>query len=75
MGAPLFILDETYPSEIEALRDRASNLAVQTAFNELIWGNVVPTAEDQDGLLAQAGFARVQRAQIATYFTALTAWK
>jgi SAM-dependent methyltransferase len=74
-GAPLFILDETYPSTLAGLRARAHALAVQTAYNELIWGNVVPTAEEQDSLLRAAGFARIDRAQIATYFTAITAWK
>lgn len=74
-GAPLFILDETYPSGLAGLREREHALAVQTAFNELIWGNVVPTAADQDALLKDAGFARIDRTQIATYFTAITAWK
>lgn len=74
-GAPLFILDETYPSGLAGLREREYALAVQTAFNELIWGNVVPTADDQDALLRDAGFARIERAQIATYFTMITAWK
>lgn len=74
-GAPLFILDETYPSDLAGLRQREHALAVQTAFNELIWGNVVPSADEQDRLLAEAGFARIDRQQIATYFTAITAWK
>jgi len=74
-GAALFILDETYPRDLAGLRDREHALAVQTAFNELIWGNVVPTADDQDQLLRDAGFARIDRMQIATYFTAITAWK
>jgi SAM-dependent methyltransferase len=74
-GAPLFILDETYPSDLEGLRGREHALAVQTAFNELVWGNVVPSAEEQHRLLADAGFATIERAQIATYFTAITAWK
>ena len=74
-GAALFILDETYPRDLPGLRDREHALAVQTAFNELIWGNVVPTADDQDQLLRDAGFTRIDRTQIATYFTAITAWK
>ncbi|HEX9648455.1 MAG TPA: class I SAM-dependent methyltransferase [Alphaproteobacteria bacterium] len=74
-GAPLFILDETYPQTLAGLRERAHALAVQTAYNELIWGNVVPTAGEQDALLRGAGFVRIDRAQIATYFTAITAWK
>lgn len=74
-GAPLFILDETYPATLAGLRERTHALAVQTAYNELIWGNVVPTADEQDSLLRTAGFARIDRAQVATYFTAITAWK
>ncbi len=74
-GAPLFILDETYPADLAGLRARDHALAVQTAFNELIWGNVVPTAEAQNSLLREAGFDRIERSQIATYFTAITAWK
>ncbi len=74
-GAPLFILDETYPADLAGLRDREHALAVQTAFNELIWGNIVPTAGDQDALLKDAGFQRIERMQVATYFTAITAWK
>jgi hypothetical protein len=74
-GAPLFILDETYPADLVGLRDREHALAVQTAFNELIWGNVVPTADDQNTLLKDAGFERIERMQVATYFTAITAWK
>lgn len=73
--APLFILDETYPSDLESLRKREYNFAIQTAYNELIWGNVVPTAQDQEKLLGDAGFADVQRMTVADYFTAITAWK
>ena len=71
----MLILDETYPSRSADLVVREYNLAIQTAFNELIWGNIVPTAEEQDELLRSAGFVRVERSQIATYLTALTAWK
>jgi len=71
----MLILDETYPSTSADLVAREYNLAIQTAFNELIWGNIVPTAEEQDELLRSAGFVRVERSQIATYLTALTAWK
>ncbi len=74
-GAPLFILDETYPADLADLRAREYGLAVQTAFNELIWGNVVPTADEQDALLASAGFEQVERMQVATYFTVITARK
>jgi len=74
-GAPAFIVDETYPSTLEELRDPSFNFAVQTAYNELIWGNVVPTRAEQEALLADAGFAHHERTMIANMFTALTAWK
>ncbi len=74
-GGVLFVLDETYPSTLDDLRKPEYGFAVQTAFNELIWGNVVPTREDQDSLLAGAGFADVERTLVADAFTAITAIK
>lgn len=74
-GAPLYIVDETYPSNLDELRDPSFNFAIQTGYNELIWGNVVPTRADQDALLAEAGFEKVERTMIANMFTAITAWK
>jgi len=71
----LFILDETYPSDAEELRDPAFTFAVQTGFNELIWGNVVPTREEQEALLAEAGFVDLQRMSVGEIFTMITARK
>ncbi|MCZ6511030.1 MAG: methyltransferase domain-containing protein [Alphaproteobacteria bacterium] len=71
----LFILDETYPSTPEDLRNPEYAFAVQTGFNELIWGNVVPTREEQDTLLRDAGFAGVERSVIGDIFTMITARK
>ncbi len=71
----LLIIDETYPSKPEDLRKPEYGLAVQTAFNEVIWGNVVPTKEDQDALLTEAGFAHIRRQPIAGIFTMITAEK
>ncbi|MBM3558120.1 MAG: methyltransferase domain-containing protein, partial [Alphaproteobacteria bacterium] len=60
-GGVLFILDETYPSNTADLRKPEYAFAVQTAYNELVWGNVVPTREEQEKLLAEAGFIDLRR--------------
>ncbi|MDP6708200.1 MAG: class I SAM-dependent methyltransferase [Alphaproteobacteria bacterium] len=74
-GGTLFILDETYPSVPEDLRRPEYAFSVQTAYNELIWGNVVPTKEDQESLLGEAGFTDLQRGEVGGLFTLLTAKK
>ena len=74
-GGILFILDETYPSDLEGLRDPAFNFAVQTQFNELIWGNIVPTIEMQRALFANAGLREIARESIGGIFTMLVAEK
>jgi hypothetical protein len=43
-----------------------------TAFSELAMGNVIPTREEQEGLLAGAGFAVTSRATVGDGFTLLT---
>lgn len=74
-GAALFILDETYPGSIAELRDPAFNFAIQTQFNELVWGNIVPTREEQTALFQQAGLKEIAREQIGGIFTMLVAVK
>ena len=74
-GGVMFILDETYPSDLSGLRDPSYNFAVQTQFNELIWGNVVPTIEMQRELFAGAGLKEVAREPIGGIFTMLVAVK
>lgn len=71
----LFILDETYPTTSEDLRNPEYAFAVQTGFNELIWGNVVPTREEQDVLLHDAGFGGIERSVVGDIFTVITACK
>ncbi len=68
----LVILDETYPEDAK-LRDPEAALAVQTQFNEMTWGNVIPTAEQQEALLADAGFRIAERNRIGGIFTLLIA--
>ncbi len=74
-GGIFFILDETYPSANADLRRPEYAFAIQTAYNELTWGNVVPTREEQDALLTKAGFRDIGRALVGGMFTVLTARK
>jgi len=74
-GGIFFILDETYPSANADLRKPEYGFAVQTAYNEMTWGNVVPTREEQEALLAKAGFGNIERTLVGGMFTVLTARK
>lgn len=69
----LVILDETYPSTWATLRDPDNSRPVMTAYGELAMGNVVPTREEQEALLAAAGFALKSRGLVGDGFTLLTA--
>jgi SAM-dependent methyltransferase len=71
----LFVLDETYPSDLTSLRDPQYALAVQTQFNEMAWGNVVPTKEEQQSLFSIVGLKEINRQQIGGLFTLLIAQK
>jgi hypothetical protein len=47
-----------------------------TGFEELLWGNVNPTREEQERLLRDAGLTgEIQRALIGEGFTVLTTRK
>ncbi len=74
-GGALFLLDETYPSDLAGLRDASYNFAVQTQFAELIWGNTVPTIEVQRELFADAGLKEIAREAIGGIFTMMVAVK
>lgn len=74
-GGSLFILDETYPGSLAELRDPSFNFAIQTQFNELVWGNIVPTKAEQTALFEQAGLREIAREQIGGIFTMLVAVK
>ena len=52
----LVIIRATYPSTPAQVRQPESRLPLQTGFEEVIWGNVIPTQEDQERLLREAGF-------------------
>ena len=68
----LVILDETYPSSWADLRRPENSRPMLTAFSELAMGNVIPTREEQESLLAAAGFTVRSRATVGDGFTLLT---
>ena len=68
----LVVLDETYPSTWADLRRPENARPMLTAFSELAMGNVIPTREEQESLLAGAGFAVRGRAAVGDGFTLLT---
>lgn len=72
-GGWLVILDETYPSTLEEARQPEFRFPLQTGFEELLWGNVIPTREEQERLLREAGFTgEINRTLIGEGFTLIT---
>jgi SAM-dependent methyltransferase len=75
-GGWLVVIDETYPSTLAEARRPEFLFPVQTGFEELVWGNVVPTRAEQELLLRQAGFAgAIDRSIVGEGFTVLTTQK
>ncbi len=72
-GGWLLIVDETYPSTLAEARQPEFQFPLQTGFEELTWGNVIPTREEQELLFANAGFGDVpDRSLIGEGFTILS---
>jgi len=72
-GGWLVILDETYPSTLDEVRQPEFRLPLQTGFEELMWGNIIPTRHEQESLLRQAGFTgEIHRTRIGEGLTLLT---
>ncbi len=72
-GGWMVIIDETYPSTLEEARRPEFRFPLQTGFEELIWGNVIPTREEQEKLLRDAGLkGAINRDLIGEGFTVLT---
>jgi SAM-dependent methyltransferase len=72
----LVIVDETYPSTLAEARRPEFLFPVQTGFEELLWGNVVPTREEQEQLLREAGFTgTLNRSLMGEGFTLLATQK
>ena len=75
-GGYLVIIDETYPTTLAEMRQKDFLFPVQTGFEELMWGNVIPTREEQESLLRNAGFSgAINRSIIGEGFTLLTSQK
>lgn len=73
-GGWLVVVDETYPSTLAQSREAEYRFPLQTGIEELTWGNVIPTREEQERLLEGAGFvAPYGRSIIGEGFTVLTA--
>lgn len=71
-GGFLVIVDETYPSTLEEARRPEFMFPLQTGLEELTWGNVVPTREEQERLLRDAGFGgAIERSLVGAGFTVL----
>ena len=72
-GGWMVIIDETYPSKLDEARRPEFRFPLQTGFEELIWGNVIPTREEQETLLRDAGLkGAINRELIGEGFTVLT---
>ena len=52
-GGWLVIIDETYPTTPEEMRQKDFLFPVQTGFEELMWGNVIPTRQEQKNRCAK----------------------
>jgi len=75
-GGWLVIVDETYPSTLAEARERDFLFPVQTGFEELTWGNVLPTRAEQEQLLRGAGLSgEIERSIIGEGFTVLATRK
>ncbi len=73
-GGWLLVVDETYPSTLAQTREADYRFPLQTGIEELTWGNVIPTREEQERMLGDAGFAAPYgRSIIGEGFTVLTA--
>lgn len=72
-GGWLAIVDETYPSTLAEARQPEFLFPLQTGLEELMWGNIIPTREEQERLLRSAGFdGPISRSLIGAGFTLLT---
>jgi 2-polyprenyl-3-methyl-5-hydroxy-6-metoxy-1,4-benzoquinol methylase len=75
-GGWMLIVDETYPSTLEELRKPEFRFPLMTGFEEMVWGNVLPTREEQEKLLRDAGLTgTIDRTVIGEGFTVLATQK
>ena len=75
-GGWMVIVDETYPSTREEMRQPEFRFPLMTGFEEMVWGNVLPTREEQEKLLRDAGLTgAIDRSIVGEGFTVLTTRK
>ena len=75
-GGWMVIVDETYPTTLEEMRRPEFKFPLMTGFEEMLWGNVIPTREEQEQLLRDAGLSGpIDRSIIGEGFTVLTTKK
>jgi len=75
-GGWMVIVDETYPSNHDEARRPEFKFPLHTGFEELLWGNVIPTREEQERLLKNAGLSGpLDRSLIGEGFTVLATQK
>jgi 2-polyprenyl-3-methyl-5-hydroxy-6-metoxy-1,4-benzoquinol methylase len=75
-GGSLVIVDETYPSSLADAREPEFLFPLQTGLEEMLWGNVVPTRDEQERLLREAGLTGpIERSILGAGFTLLTTRK
>ena len=75
-GGWMLIVDETYPSTLEELRRPEFRFPLMTGFEEMLWGNVLPTRAEQEKLLGDAGLTgAIDRTVIGEGFTVLATKK
>lgn len=71
-GGWMVIVDETYPTTLEEMRRPEFKFPLMTGFEELLWGNVIPTRAEQEKLLRDAGLTgAIERSIIGEGFTVL----
>lgn len=71
-GGWMVIVDETYPQTLEEMRRPEFRFPLMTGFEELLWGNVIPTRDEQERLLREAGLTGPsERSIIGEGFTVL----
>ena len=75
-GGWMVIVDETYPGTLEEARRPEFKFPLHTGFEEMLWGNVIPTRAEQERLLRDAGLTgRIERSLIGEGFTVLATQK
>jgi SAM-dependent methyltransferase len=73
-GGWIVIVDGTYPHTLEEMRHPEFKFPLHTGIEELLWGNVLPTREEQEWLLREAGFTgAIGRSLVGEGFTVLAA--